>query len=125
MLRTVELGRAVLASQSANLELWLTTLITVSLEQSAASLQQLNANAFLDVMASGDIWAGRSNTMHISFEITSNGDPLDHRQLERLAGSIIDAPVGLFTALECVSNSSGMEAAGSSTCRSPASLACR
>jgi hypothetical protein len=93
MLRTVELGRAVLASQSAELELWLTTLITVSPLQDTIDLQQLNEKDIIRLLSSGTVWVGRGNGMHVLFDVTMHRDPLASGQLQQLADGIINAPV--------------------------------
>jgi len=91
--RTIELGRAVLASQTTNLELWLTTLITFSPQQDGVNLQQLGSNAFIEYISSGDVWVDRACGMLINFDINLKGEPLQSGQLRQLGNSIVNAPV--------------------------------
>lgn len=93
MSRTVELGRAVISSQNAKFELWLTTLITVSQQQESVNLHQLGVQAVLDIMSSGDVWVGRDTGMYLALNVTIRGEPLTSNQLQWLAESIISAPV--------------------------------
>jgi hypothetical protein len=94
MSRTIELGRAVLDSSSAKLQLWLTTLITISPERDSTNVQHLNTQALLDLLLSGNVWVGRGNGMHMVLELTANGDPIGSKDLQVLAEQIINAPVG-------------------------------
>jgi len=93
MSRTIELGRAVLSSPSTKLELWLTTLITISPAQDATNLQHLSDSETIDLLASGTVWVGRANGMHLSLDITFRREPLPINQLRHLADSVVNAPV--------------------------------
>jgi hypothetical protein len=93
MSRCIELGRAVLCSPDANLELWLTTLITLSLTDEN-NMQQLKPAHLLDYLASGDIWVGRSHGMHVRLKLSIGEEPLAHRHLQNLTDAILRAPVG-------------------------------
>jgi hypothetical protein len=84
MSRVVELGRAVLASSTQNLELWLTTLITISPSQHSINLQ---------LLSSGDVWIGRGHGMCIELDLSLRGDQLPHQQFHDLINSILEAPV--------------------------------
>ncbi|KAF2117753.1 hypothetical protein BDV96DRAFT_644094 [Lophiotrema nucula] len=92
MSRTVELGRAVLQSTGAQLQLWLTTLITISPEQATTNLNKLSHAALLELLSSGDVWVRRGNGMHLVLELTVLGEHLDQLNTERLARGIINAP---------------------------------
>lgn len=100
MSRTIELGRAIIALQSANLELWLTTLITISPcaannlpQQHSINIENLNSRALLDFLHSGYAWVGRSNLMQMSLDINLHGEPLDGSLLRELGEGVVNAPV--------------------------------
>ena len=93
MSRTIELGRAVLDSSTAKLQLWVTTLITISPQQDSTNVQHLSPQALLELLLSGNVWVGRGNGMHFVLEITANGEPVGSRHLGELAEQIINAPV--------------------------------
>jgi hypothetical protein len=93
MSRVVELGRAVLASSTQNLELWLTTLITISPSQHSINLQQLSASSILQLLSSGDVWIGRGHGMCIELDLSLRGEQLPHQQFHDLINSILEAPV--------------------------------
>lgn len=95
MSRLAELGRAVLCSPAQNLELWLTTLITVSPQQGDIDLQQLKPSQLLDFLSSGDVWVCRGSDMHLELLITLREEPLPHRQLQDLVENILQAPVSV------------------------------
>jgi hypothetical protein len=94
MSRSIELGRAVLCSPSTNLELWLTTLITLSLTPDGNNMQQLKPARLLDHLASGDVWVGRGHGMHMKLMLTLGEEPLNQKHLEDLTNAILRAPVG-------------------------------
>lgn len=96
MSRTVELGRAVLSSSNANLELWLTTLISVSQQQSTINIQQLSVNELINLLSSGNVWVGRGTGMHLIFNITLQQEPLASDRLRQLAEGIVEAPVSVL-----------------------------
>ncbi|KAF2002732.1 hypothetical protein P154DRAFT_618448 [Amniculicola lignicola CBS 123094] len=91
MARTIELGRAVLSSTTA--QLWLRTLITLSPQQGSIDIQQHTQAALLGLLHSGDFWICRGNGMHIALELTIEGEPLDSETRNSLAERIIKAPV--------------------------------
>lgn len=93
MPRTVELGRAVLQSSGAQLQLWLTTLITVSQEQEETNLNQLSRTALLELLSSGKFWVRRGNGMHLVLKLTMLGEQQHQLNIEHLASGIISAPV--------------------------------
>jgi hypothetical protein len=93
LIRDVELGRAVIALTTQNLELWLTTSITVSPSQSSINIQQLPIGTFLSLLSSGDVWVGRGNGMCMEVELTLRGEPLPHQQFQDIVTSILGAPV--------------------------------
>jgi hypothetical protein len=93
MSRTVELGRAVLASSTQDLELWLTTLITISPSQHSINLQQLPVGSLLQLLSSGDVWVGRGHGMCVEVDLTLRGEPLPYQQFHDLVNSILEAPV--------------------------------
>lgn len=92
-MRAIELGRAVLALPSQNIELWLTTLITISPQQHSINLQQYTPNSLLEILSSGMVWVGRGNGMSIEIKLTLGGEPLIHNLLHDLTERIINAPV--------------------------------
>jgi hypothetical protein len=94
MSRSVELGRAVLCSPAANLELWLTTLITVSPEQNENNFQQCKPAQLLHFLSSGHVWVGRGHGMHIQLKLTIREEEVALRQIQHLTDAIIRAPVG-------------------------------
>jgi hypothetical protein len=93
MQRTIELGRAVLSLPSKKLELWLTTLITISPAQDATDLKHLSDNETIDLLASGSVWVERGNGMRLSLDITLHREPLPGDQLRQISDSIVNAPV--------------------------------
>jgi hypothetical protein len=94
MTRSIELGRAVLCSPTSNLELWLTTLITLSLTPDENNMQQLKPARLLDHLASGHVWVGRGHGMHMKLALTLSEEPLDRNHLQDLTDAIVRAPVG-------------------------------
>jgi hypothetical protein len=93
MSRSIELGRAVLCSPTTNLELWLTTLITVSLKQDGTYFEQLKSAHFLDILSSKTLWVGRGHGMHIDLKLILGEEALARTQLQDLTESILRAPV--------------------------------
>lgn len=92
MPRIVELGRAVLASPNARLQLWLTTLINVSQQQST-KLEQLTQHDVLKYLASKDPWVCRGNGMHLALELTVQGEVLEYTAARELVERISKARV--------------------------------
>ncbi|CAO2658622.1 Nn.00g063450.m01.CDS01 [Neocucurbitaria sp. VM-36] len=76
-----------------HLELWLTTLITISPQQEDIDLQQLKPSQLLDLLSSGNVWVCRGSGSHIELLITVREEPLAHKQLQDLVESILQAPV--------------------------------
>ncbi|EUC46881.1 hypothetical protein COCMIDRAFT_4030 [Bipolaris oryzae ATCC 44560] len=93
MLRSVELGRAVLHAPTAHHELWLTTLITISPKQDSPYLAQLTPVQCLEALASGSLWVDRGHDMHVDLQLTVNNKALPHKQLQILTNAILQAPV--------------------------------
>jgi hypothetical protein len=93
MSRDVELGRAVIASTTQNLELWLTTLIAISPSQGSIDIRQLPTGTLLSLLSSGGVWVGRSNGMCMEIELTLRGEPLPYQQFQDIVTSILGAPV--------------------------------
>jgi hypothetical protein len=93
MARTVEVGRAVLASSTQHIELWLTTLITISPSQHSIDTEQFSAHSLLSFMLSGKAWVGRDNGMRVEVGLTLRGEPFPHREFQDLISSIVQAPV--------------------------------
>ncbi|KAH7094570.1 hypothetical protein FB567DRAFT_6487 [Paraphoma chrysanthemicola] len=91
--RTLEMGRAVLASSSQELELWLTTLITISPVQHSLDIQQLSPASLLDLLSSGTVWSGRGPGMRVKVTVSLRGEPLPNHQMRDLIFHILEAPV--------------------------------
>lgn len=104
MSRSIELGRAVLCSPAANLELWLTTLITISPQQDDTNLQDFKPAQLLELLASGNVWVRRGHGMHIDLLPTLREEPLPHRQLQDLIEGILRAPVSVLRLQEAPFN---------------------
>jgi hypothetical protein len=98
MRKSIELGRAVLSTSTANFELWLKTLITISPQQQCTNLEQRDAASILSFLSSGDVWVGRGNGLYIDLDITLSGKPLADKQLQQLSEAILEAPVSMFDA---------------------------
>jgi hypothetical protein len=96
MARTFEVGRAVLASTTHNLELWLSTLITLSPSQDSIDVEQPFFHSLTHILSSSDIWVGRGNGMRIELALTLRGEPLPKLDLQMLRETIIQAPVRLL-----------------------------
>lgn len=93
MSRTIEIGRAVLCSSITNTELWLTTLITISLIHGDINLLQTPRPQLLDLLSSESIWVERGPGMHLNLELTWQGEPLASELYQSLAEKTISAPV--------------------------------
>jgi len=98
MRKSIELGRAVLSTTTANFELWLTTLITISPQQQCTNLEQRDAASILSLLSSGDVWVGRGQGLHIDLDITLRGQPLAEEQLQQLSEALLEAPVSTLDA---------------------------
>jgi hypothetical protein len=98
MRKSVELGRAVLSTSTANLELWLRTLITISPQQQCTNLEQRDAASILSLLSSGDVWVGRGNGLYMDLDITLRGKPLADEQLQQLSEAMLEAPVSMVDA---------------------------
>jgi hypothetical protein len=88
----IELGRAVLATSTADLELWCKTLITISSQQQDINLEHHSAASLLRLLSSDDVWVGRGNGLHIDLNITFDRQPIAEMQLQQLSDAILDAP---------------------------------
>jgi hypothetical protein len=100
MSRTIEVGRAVLSSSTQRLELWLTTLITISPSQQIDN-QQLSSPALLRLLSSGNLWMGRGSGMLMQIELTLRGEPLPQERFSGLIENIMSAPVSACDILRC------------------------
>ncbi|KAL5455324.1 hypothetical protein PMIN06_004557 [Paraphaeosphaeria minitans] len=85
--------------QTANIELWLTTLIALSpgtnnlaAQNSGIDLQNLEIDTLIDYLSSGNVWVKRGNDMHMTFNCTKLGRPLDSHGLQQLGDCIVNAP---------------------------------
>ncbi|KAL6703012.1 hypothetical protein ACN47E_010288 [Coniothyrium glycines] len=92
MLRTIEVGRAVLSSAAPTHELWLTTLITVSLTPEDTDVHQLKAAQLLAALSSGSVYVARGHGMYFDLAVTCNGEKLESAQARGLAEAIVAAP---------------------------------
>ncbi|KAF3044820.1 hypothetical protein E8E12_010920 [Didymella heteroderae] len=92
MRKSIELGRAVLSTSTANFELWLRTLITISPQQKYTNLEQLDASSTLSLLSSGDVWVGRGHGLYIDLDITLRGQHLAGEQLQQLSEAVLEAP---------------------------------
>ncbi|KAF1921935.1 hypothetical protein BDU57DRAFT_67452 [Ampelomyces quisqualis] len=95
MVRTLEVGRAVLASSTQHLELWLTTLIIISPSQHSIDLEQLSSHCLLRLLSSGNLWVDRGRAMPIQLSLTFQGEPLPFQDLRELVQNICQAPIWL------------------------------
>jgi hypothetical protein len=93
MKRTVEVGRAVLASTTRHLELWLTTLIIISPSQHWIDLEQLSSHSLLKLLSSGKAWVGRGSGMRVELSLTLRGEPFPPTDFRELLKGIVEAPV--------------------------------
>lgn len=93
MSRTFEVGRAVLSTSGTNIELWLTTLITISPQQNTIDMQRLRSSDFLDYTSSGKVWVYCDHGMHVDLAISMQEYPLTHSTQCELTESILRAPV--------------------------------
>lgn len=93
MSRRLEMGRAVLALSQQNIELWLTTLITISSPQRTINLEQLSSRYLLTFLSSGQVWVGRSDSTRIEIQLTLRGEPFPYLEFQDLLQSILQAPV--------------------------------
>jgi hypothetical protein len=117
MSRSIELGRAVFAIQSTNLELWLTTLITLSpdtinhSERNSIDLHSFEATELLEFIATGNAWVQRGNSMHMTLNFKKFGKPLDSHSLLQLGESLVHGPVSCVSvACVLVTNGKGVGA---------------
>lgn len=100
MSQTVELGRAVITLPSINLELWLTTSITISsdtddyrVQHPSINLNYIEPSALLDYLSTGDVWVNRGTAMYMSLKFRKLERPLDQHCLQQLGKCIVNAPV--------------------------------
>ncbi|KAH8730219.1 hypothetical protein GQ44DRAFT_756698 [Phaeosphaeriaceae sp. PMI808] len=93
MTKAIEVGRAVLASSTQHLELWLTTLVTISPSQHLVDIQQLSSDSIFRLFSSGNVWVGRGKGMRMEIQLTLRGEPLSFGQLQNLTNNIIAAPI--------------------------------
>ncbi|KAF2201977.1 hypothetical protein GQ43DRAFT_480240 [Delitschia confertaspora ATCC 74209] len=93
MSTTLELGRGVLRSLKAQLELELVTSITVSPQQDSIKLEQLRNSQLLSLILSGDAWVCRGSQFGLLLAVSIHERPLTSQKKEELAGKIINGPV--------------------------------
>jgi hypothetical protein len=88
----------VLSTSTANLELWLRTLITISPQQQCINLEQRDAASILSLLSSNEVWVGRGAGLYIDLDLTLRGQPLADEQLQQLSEALLEAPVSaLYT----------------------------
>lgn len=90
--KQIELGRAVLATSTTDLDLWCKTLITISSQQQDINLERHSAASLLGLLSSNEVWVGRGNGLHIDLDITFDRQPIADVQLRQLSDAILDAP---------------------------------
>jgi hypothetical protein len=93
MARTVEVGRAVFASSAQHLELWLSTLITISPSQHSIDIEQLSPYSLLHLLSSGNVWVGRGHGLRVEIGLTWRGDTFPPREFQELINNIVQASV--------------------------------
>jgi hypothetical protein len=96
MKRTIEVGRAVLASSTRHLELWLTTLIIISPSQHWIDLEQLSSHALISLLSSGKVWVGRGSDMRAEISLMLRGEPLLLADFQEVLKGIVEAPVSVL-----------------------------
>ena len=89
------------ALPSVDLELWLTTLITISpdtatypAQHQTINLKNIEMIALLDYLSTGNVWVSRGTAMHMTFKLKKLEEPLSRQCLQHLGNSLINAPVG-------------------------------
>lgn len=90
--KQIELGRAVLATSTTDLELWCKTLITISSQQQDINLERHSEASLLGLLSSNEVWVGRGNGLYIDLDITFDRQPIADVQLRQLSDAILDAP---------------------------------
>lgn len=90
--KQIELGRAVLATSTTDLDLWCKTLITISSQQQDINLERHSEASLLGLLSSNEVWVGRGNGLHIDLDITFDRQPIADVQLRQLSDAILDAP---------------------------------
>lgn len=90
--KQIELGRAVLATSTTDLDLWCKTLITISSQQQDINLERHSAASLLGLLSSNEVWVGRGNGLYIDLDITFDRQPIADVQLRQLSNAILDAP---------------------------------
>lgn len=100
------MGRAVLASSKQNIELWLTTLITISSTQQWINLKQYSSRYLLTFLSSGQVWIGRSGPTRLEICLTLRGEPFPRLELQDLLQSITQAPVSEPRSCHAIQNDS-------------------
>jgi hypothetical protein len=93
MVRTVEVGRAVLASSAQHLELWLGTLITISPSQYSLDIEQLSSHLLLNFLSSGNAWVGRGRGLRVEIVLTLRGETFPQQAFQELMNMILQASV--------------------------------
>jgi hypothetical protein len=93
MVRTVEVGRAVLAPSAQHLELWLGTLITILPVQHSIDIEQLSSHLLLNFLSSGNVWVGRGRGLRVEIILTLRGETFPQQAFQELMNMILQASV--------------------------------
>ena len=90
---SLELGRAVLRSSDAHLDLQLITSISIAPQQHLLEDQQLSPSEVLNRIRSAEAFVFPGSQFEFLLDIDICGQKLSHPQKEDLVGAIIAAPV--------------------------------
>jgi hypothetical protein len=90
---TLELGRAVLRSSNAHLDLQLITSISIAPQRDLPNDQQLPSSEVLNCIRSAEAFVSPDIQFEFVLDIEIHGRTLSSPQKERLVGAIIAAPV--------------------------------
>ncbi|KAH7125438.1 hypothetical protein B0J11DRAFT_306723 [Dendryphion nanum] len=93
MTKTIELGRAVIASADSGIQLWSTTLITLSPLERSFDTQALDHFSLVQLVHSGYVWVCRGNGLYLDIKLTTQGENLRGAELSQLANKLMNAPV--------------------------------
>lgn len=93
MSRTLELGRSVLFSATAQLELWTTLRITISSEQHSIDLQKYSQAELVHFLRNQNAWLSRGSGLHMDMQLCVDGEPFPVHDIDILAQGIVHAPV--------------------------------
>ena len=92
-MKTVELGRAVISFAEKNVQVWSTTLITLSPLETSFDIESLHHQLLARLLVSGNVWICRGNGFQLRIAITTHGEQLGLSELNCLAQKLVDAPV--------------------------------